>query len=67
MAVKSFIVQVQLDISRNFYARHEKFVWNKHSSLFSASINDGEDKLNMTATPGVNVIKLFSFVTDDEA
>jgi hypothetical protein len=38
----------------------------KHSSLFGL-INVMKEKSFITLTPGVNVIKLFSFVTDDEA
>jgi len=39
---------------------------DKRSSFLSAaSVTD--QKCLMTLAPGVNVIKLFSFVTDDEA
>jgi hypothetical protein len=39
----------------------------KHSSLFDRSASDEEKNNLTTLTPGVNVLKLFSFVTDDEA
>jgi hypothetical protein len=39
---------------------------DKHSSLFILRMRGEENDL-MTLTPGVNVIKLFSFVADDEA
>jgi hypothetical protein len=38
----------------------------KHSSLFCCSMSD-EDESLIALTPGVNVIKVFSFVADDEA
>ncbi len=39
--------------------------WDKNASLLSQSDSDEEKKLK-TMTPGVNVIKLFSFVAEDE-
>ena len=38
----------------------------KHSSLFGLVFSNEEKKFK-TLTPGVNLIKLFPFVTDDEA
>ncbi len=38
----------------------------KQSSLFGLIVCNGE-KSFITLTPGVNVIKLFSFIPDDEA
>jgi hypothetical protein len=38
---------------------------DKHSSLFTNGICDEESFMSLT--PDVNVIKLFSFVTDDKA
>jgi hypothetical protein len=38
---------------------------DKHSSLLGLFVCDKEKSL-ITSTPGVNVIKLFSFVADDE-
>ncbi len=40
---------------------------DKISCLFSLFISDEVKKVFKTSTPGVNVIKLFSFVTDDKA
>ncbi len=39
----------------------------KHSSLFGLVISNEGKKSFITLTPGVNFIKLFSFITDDEA
>jgi len=39
----------------------------KNSRSFCFSVGDEEKKCFINLTPGVNVIKLFSFVTDDEA
>jgi hypothetical protein len=39
---------------------------DNHSSLFTLMVR-GEEKGLVTLTPGVNLIKLFSFITDDEA
>ena len=39
----------------------------KHSSLFGLVISDEEKKSLIRLTPVVNVIQLFTFVTDDEA
>ncbi len=39
---------------------------DKRSSLLFMVISD-EEKSLMTLTPGVNVMKLFSFIADDEA
>jgi hypothetical protein len=42
------------------------FAGCKHPSLFGLIISDKE-KSFITSTPGVNVLKLFSVVADDEA
>jgi hypothetical protein len=40
--------------------------WHKHTSCFSEAAA-AKKKSFITLTPGVNVIKLFSFIADDEA
>ena len=40
---------------------------SKNTLAYFASLLDTKTKRLMTLTPGVNVIKLFSFVADDEA
>jgi hypothetical protein len=39
---------------------------DKHSILFGPFVID-EEKSFITSTPGINVIKLFSFIADDKA
>ena len=49
----------------NHYTRLEKLARDKHSSLLQKSVIYRQ-KSFITLGPGVNVIKLFSFVTVDE-
>ncbi len=45
----------------------EKLARDKHSSLFGLFIRDERKQFYGIKSPDVNVIKLFSFVTDDES
>ncbi len=45
---------------------HEKTSEDQHSSLSFPNVGD-EEKSFIMLTPDVNVMKLFSFVTDDKA
>jgi hypothetical protein len=44
-----------------------KGLLDKHTSLFAQSVSDEDKKVLILQTPGVNSIKLFSFIADDEA
>ncbi len=50
----------------NLYGPARKFTEDKHSSLFSPSISDEDEKAFIILAAGVNVIKLFFFITDDK-
>jgi hypothetical protein len=45
----------------------KNFPWRNTLAYFFPAIRDEPRKSIAALTPGVNVIKLFSFVTDDEA
>jgi hypothetical protein len=45
----------------------KKLANNKRSSLFCRRIGDEDKNVFLRLAPGVNVIKLFSFITVNEA
>ena len=55
-----------LVLSGNVRLDWKEITRHKHSSLLCHFVSNNGKK-SQTLTPGVNVIKLFSFVADDEA
>jgi hypothetical protein len=53
-------------LDRKYYTRLKRIARDKHSSLFGL-FPSVEEKSFVTLAPGVNVIKLVSFVADNEA
>ncbi len=57
---------MRLSTHINIRLAFKKLVKEQHSSLLKVSVSD-EEKSFKQSTTGVNVIKLFSFIADDEA
>jgi hypothetical protein len=69
ITIKTIMLSVawSLTPNRQKTKAKKKHFRDERSSLFRHNVGNEVKKVVMTLTPGVNVIKLFSFVTDNKA